>query len=274
MSLDALGDRMKMYEDYESDRRFFPLLPIVARLDGRGFSRFTKGMDRPFDLRMTRAMVNTTKYLVDHTNAIMGYTQSDEITLTWYSDSLKNQIWFDRRVAKMTSHLAAQATLFFYREVLKQMPGFADRLPTFDARACNFPTLEEATNNFLWRERDASKNSISMAASAFYSQAQLHKKSGAEMQDMLMAKGVNWNDFPSSFKRGTFIQRRVIAGLFSTEELDSLPQKHKARTDSNLQVARSRILELEMPIFDKVVNRVGVIFHGEDPIIGVPLDLK
>lgn len=264
---DPLGDRMKMYENYESGRKFIPLLPIVARLDGRGFSRFTKGMDRPFDMRMSTAMVATTEYLIKHTNAVMGYTQSDEITLAWYADNLKTQIWFDGRVAKVISHLAAQATLCFYREVLKQLPEFAERLPTFDARACNFPNLTEATNNFLWRERDATKNSISMAASSFYSDKQLHKKTSSQKQDMLMEKGVNWNNYPAFFKRGVFIQRRIVEGLFTVEELESLPPKHQARIDPTLTVSRSRILQLDMPPFDKVINRGDVIFKGAVPLL-------
>src|SRR5579859_8052697 len=108
MSQDSLGDRMKMYESIESDRRFMPLLPIVARMDGVGFSKFTRGMNRPYDQRMSEAMVETTKQLVKMTGAVCGYTQSDEITLAWYSQDLKSQVWFDGRVMKMIGALAAR----------------------------------------------------------------------------------------------------------------------------------------------------------------------
>ena len=77
---------MKLYEGIEADRRFMPLLPIVARIDGRCFHTFTKGLDRPFDATLARMMVDTTQFLVRETNANMGYTQSDEITCTGHPD--------------------------------------------------------------------------------------------------------------------------------------------------------------------------------------------
>ena len=74
---DALGDRMKSYEAVETHRRFDSTLPVYARIDGRGFSKFTKDMNRPYDLRMTNTMIGVTKYLVDKTHAACGYVQSD-----------------------------------------------------------------------------------------------------------------------------------------------------------------------------------------------------
>ncbi len=62
--MDALGDRMKSYESVEAGRRFLPLLPVLCRLDGKNFSKFTKGMNRPYDERMSKCMVETTKVLV------------------------------------------------------------------------------------------------------------------------------------------------------------------------------------------------------------------
>jgi len=56
------GDRMKQYEVVESDRRFMPLLPVCARLDGKGFSQFTQDLKRPYDTRMVDLMCKTTAY--------------------------------------------------------------------------------------------------------------------------------------------------------------------------------------------------------------------
>ena len=73
MTKDSLGDRMKSYEAFTCDIKLIPRLPIIARLDGKSFSTFTKGL--------SSLMVETTKKLVEHSNANCGYTQSDEITL-------------------------------------------------------------------------------------------------------------------------------------------------------------------------------------------------
>jgi tRNA(His) guanylyltransferase len=262
---DDLGDRMKLYEAMEAGRRLMPLLPVLARIDGRAFHSFTRGMDRPFDAAFSGAMVDTTIALVRETGACMGYTQSDEITLAWHSQDSKSQIWFDGRVAKMTSQLAALATLIFYRMVFERMPQYADRCPTFDARVWNVPNRAEGANVFLWREWDATKNSLSMAASAHYSHKALQGKNGKEKHDMLHAKGVNWNDYPAHFKRGTYVQRKTVSIPFSAEELDRLPAKHEARANPGLLVERSICSAIDMPPLGTVANRVEVIFDGATP---------
>ncbi len=271
---DALGDRMKFYEGIEADRRFIPMLPTICRIDGRSFSSFTRGMGRPFDEVMTQMMIDTTHHLVRETNACMGYTQSDEITLAWHSTSIKSQIWFDGRIHKMVSQLAAQATIAFYGLCVERAPSFADRMPTFDARVWQVPNRTEGANVFLWREWDATKNSISMAASALYSEKQLFGKNGADKQQMLFDKGINWNNYPAKFKRGTFAQRREIEKPFSTEEIEKLPARHMARANPALTVLRSEWRSLEMPPFASVENREGVIFEGREPeLISTPQKL-
>lgn len=262
---DDLGDRMKMYERSEAGRRLMPLLPALARIDGRAFHGFTRGMVRPFDAYFSACMVGTTAILVRDTGACMGYTQSDEITLAWHARTTQSQIYFDGRVAKMTSQLAAQATLVFYRMVLEHMPQYADRMPTFDARVWNVPNQVEGANVFLWREWDATKNSLSMAASAHYSHKALMGKNSRQKHDMLHDKGVNWNDYPSLFKRGTYVQRRTTKAPFSAAELEQLPPKHAARANPHLMVERSLCTALDMPPFGAVTNRVAVVFDGAQP---------
>lgn len=161
---DALGDRMKMYESAEAGRKLLPLVPVLARVDGRAFHSFTKNMRRPFDEDFSAAMIETTAALVDETNACMGYTQSDEITLAWHSTDLKSQIWFDGRICKMVSQLAAHATLEFYMNIVRRLPECGSTRPTFDARVWTVPNRAEGANVFVWREWDATKNSVSMAA--------------------------------------------------------------------------------------------------------------
>lgn len=106
---DDFGNRMKEFEAVETSRRFDVSLPIYARIDGRSFSRFTRGMDRPFDRRMSDAMVQTTSYLVDQTHARLGYTQSDEISLVWQAEADNADIFFSGKVLKMASVLASMA---------------------------------------------------------------------------------------------------------------------------------------------------------------------
>jgi len=285
---DSFGDRIKKYELQESGRRFIPLLPVCARLDGKNFSNFTKGLCRPYDEIFSRLMIDTTKYLVEETCACIGYTQSDEISLVYYSDKADSQIFFDGRIQKIVSVLASMCTIKFnqllqntYVTVLEKLKNYLDGdniphyltiwnekrklLPVFDCRAWIVPTQIEACNTLLWREIDATKNSISMAASEYYSDKQLFEKNSSEKQEMLFQKGVNWDQYPSHFKRGTYIQRRKNISLFTTEEIKKLPPKHEARTNPNLMIERTEVRELEMPPLNRVINKIGVIFNGEEP---------
>ena len=120
--IDIFGSRMKEYEGCEAKRMLMPLLPALARLDGKCFSGFTKGLDRPYDIRMSNLMVETTSALVEETNALIGYTQSDEITLVMYNNSQKSQIYYNGRIQKMIGDLAAYATGVFNRLLPNYIP--------------------------------------------------------------------------------------------------------------------------------------------------------
>ena len=263
---EKFGDRMKIYENQTCGIRLLPRIPVIARLDGKGFSKFTRGLRRPYDERLSNLMIELTKYLVKETNANCGYTQSDEITLMWYVDDPKSSIYFDGRYFKMVSDLSAMASVFFNRKLVEYLPEKSDKWPRFDCRVFNVPTLDEAVNTFLWREQDATKNSITMAASAFYSHKQLHKKNGSEKQEMLFQKGVNWNDYPTFFKRGTYVQRKRICRKFTTDELEKLPKKHEARKNPDLMIERWVVDRIDIPPLSKITNKVDVIVFGKDPV--------
>jgi len=264
MKNDALGDRMKMYESQTTKDRLIPLLPVVARLDGKGFSKFTKGLKRPYDERLSKLMVETTKYLVEETNANCGYTQSDEITLCWFTDDPKSQPYFDGKIFKILTDLAAMCSVFFNEKLPEYLPEKVGKRPRFDCRVWNVPNVNEAVNAFLWREFDATKNSISMAASAYYSHNQLDGKNGSDKQEMLFQKGVNWNNYDAFFRRGTYIQRKISCGSLSVEELEKLPPKHNARKDPNFMYERKIVVELDLPPLTKVINKVDVILFGKE----------
>ncbi|HEV3385386.1 MAG TPA: tRNA(His) guanylyltransferase Thg1 family protein [Gemmata sp.] len=259
---------MKLYEAAETERHFMPLLPIYARIDGRCFSLFTRGLDRPFDIRITRAMIETTKFLVAETHARIGYTQSDEISLVWLQDRYDSEVFFNGKVQKLNSVLASLATVKFNHSCLEDA-ALAERareqLPVFDCRVFQLPNRTEAANVYLWRETDATKNAISMAARSFYSHKQLHGKTSAEMQELIFQKGQNFNDYPAFFKRGTFVRRITVDRQLTEDELARIPEKH--RPTPGAIVSRSSVVEIDMPVFTKVTNREDVIFDGAEPAI-------
>jgi tRNA(His) guanylyltransferase len=270
----SLSERMKWYEGQQTGR-LMPLLPAFARLDGRNFHSLTKDMQRPYDWRLTTLMLGVTQYLVEETGARLGYTQSDEITLFWYSDDPKSQIFCDGRVHKMISLLAAMTSVRFYQGFIGAFPDRRDSrgklietIPMFDCRVWSVPTLNEAANVFIWRERDATKNSISMAGRSEFSHNQLLGKNGKQIQEMLWReKGINWNDYPSSFKRGTYVARRKTCRAFTAEEIEKLPPLHAARKDPNLIIDRTDIVKLDLPPIDRIHNKTAVLFEGAAPLV-------
>lgn len=264
MNVDDLGDRMKEYEERETGRRFMPFIPIYARIDGRGFSKFTRGMERPYDKIMSHLMIATVAGLVEQTNARIGYTQSDEISLVWLTEDPKGNLFFAGKTQKTTSILASLATAIFIRALLASP--YAEKvtqLPHFDARAFNLPNKAEAANAFLWRELDATKNAVSMAARAYYPAKELQGKKSAEMQEMLFARGINFNDYPAFFKRGTYVRKVIRERTLLEEERNKIPEQH--RPAANVTFLRSSVEAIEMPRLSKIANREEVIFDGAVP---------
>lgn len=260
---DSLGNRMKFYEKQYSGQRLMNLIPICARMDGKAFHTFTKGLRRPYDERLSTLMVETTKYLVAETGANVGYTQSDEISLVWYTDSLDTMLFFDSKLLKMNSVLASMTSVYFNKRLAEFVPEKKEASPLFDSRVWNVPTTNEAALYLLWREQDATRNSVSMAAQAYYSHKELMGKSSSVKQEMLFQKGVNWNDYPENFRRGAYIQRRKVERVFTASELDQLPDKHEAKKNSNLMISRTEVVRISLPPLSKVVNRVEVLFHNK-----------
>lgn len=227
---ETFGDRMKGYEgrnQYYLQKR----TPVCIRVDMRAGHTFTRGFVRPFDEVFGNAMVRTMEYCAKNIeNCVFSYCQSDEITfiLVDYS-KLETGAWFDYRTDKLCSISASMATMafnkFFANEVSQryninnymlysdefteeeyQLIYTYDRAikkgAMFDARCFNIPK-EEVTNLVYWRQVDAARNSIQMVGQANFSHNELQNKSCNMIQDMLHEqRGINWNDFPTRWKRG------------------------------------------------------------------------
>lgn len=261
---DSLGDRMKMYESAETSRKFLPLLPTIIRLDGKSFHAFTRGLERPYDAGLSTLMQEVTRQLVAYTSARIGYTQSDEITLVLYSDNVDSQCFFDGSVFKTISVLAGYTSALFNNLVPKLLPKKTDEIAVFDCRAWNVPTQTEAVNCLIWRELDATRNSVSMAAQTYFPHKQLQGKSSSDKHELLHSIGINWNDYPAFFKRGVYFQRRKVMREFTATEIEMLPPLHNARENPNLKIERTDIVEIDIQLA-KVANRIGVVFYGECP---------
>lgn len=244
----TLEERMKEYERTASlhlTRR----MPCIIRLDGVAFRTFTRGMKKPFDEVLVKAMQITMQDLCrDIQGVVFGYTQSDEITLILQDyKKLETAAWFDKSVQKMVSVAAAKASIFFNRNFAECASEYGDETTdyeylsvlskkvdtaVFDARVFCLPESEVA-NCLVWRQQDAIRNSIQAVAQANYSHRQLEGKNTGTLVELLLAeKGIDWNELPMHLKRGTC--------CYKVES-----------TDIDAPCRPQWVLDMEIPIFSE-----------------------
>ena len=192
IGMDGLGDRMKEYERVTRTvlpRRTYTLL----RVDGRAFHSYLKGAGKPFDEAFMTAMDGVAEALCAEVGgAVLAYTQSDEVSVLAVDFAAPGtQAWFGGEVQKWCSVAASVATAALGTGAM------------FDARVFTVPDPGEVAGYFLWRQRDAVRNSISMAAQAVFPHGRLQNLHSGAVQELLWSEaGINWNDYPAGCKRG------------------------------------------------------------------------
>lgn len=195
----TLGDRMKAYEHVW--RQELPANSYtIIRIDGRAFHSYLQGCERPYDTRFMDDMDILTKEMcAEMQHVVLAYVQSDEVSfLLTDFETPQKEAWFRGNRDKVISTAAALSTGLFMHHIRPN-----DGLATFDARAFTLPNAVEVANYFVWRQRDAMRNSIQMAGQAYFSHQELEYKDTDMIQEMLYSlHGVNWNGYPDGFKRG------------------------------------------------------------------------
>lgn len=151
MKFSELDAKIRVFEtDY--DQFVPPGVHMVARLDGRNFSRLTKELhdfERPFDARFRDYMLLTTEFLMNCGGRVLyGYTQSDEISLLFHPDDE----CFGRKVRKIVSIFSGEASARFS----SLLQGHA----VFDCRVSQLPSIQSVIDYFRWRAEDAHRNSL------------------------------------------------------------------------------------------------------------------
>lgn len=275
----TIDERMKEYEKV-ARTNLVRRCPVIIRIDGCHFRTFTRGFDKPYDLAMSYAMEETTKYLCANIqNCVLGFTQSDEITLVLIDTNSKKpdgaSPWFDNQVEKMCSVAASMATLAFNRAFAEASTDFygertdwrtekardlyrshkdaVEHGAIFDARCFNIPETD-VINNLVWRQHDGIKNAISGLARAHFSDKELRNKNSGTKLAMLEQKDVYFDKMPIHFQRGALIVKEVYLG-----PNDAL---------------RSRWITLpETPMFKDSREMLAMILCGLPGLITAPIEL-
>lgn len=209
---DSLGDRMKRYESV-TDFRMAIRTPVIARLDGKAFHTFSKGLTKPFDARLNACFMAACKALSKTEGFTLGYHQSDEISLLFTDwETFNTQATFNYRVQKLSSVLASVCTAAFVRASLTELPFSHHEKPVaFDCRVFNLPIVE-VQNYFVWRQQDAERNSIQGYGQSMFSHKELQGVScGKLLEKMETERAFSWQSLPTVNKRGTlFIRDEII----------------------------------------------------------------
>lgn len=202
MKFDDLDTKMRCYEQ-SIDQHVLPDMYLVARLDGRSFSRLTKEIcdfEAPFDERFRDMMVSTVKALMDcGFRVVYGFTESDEISLLFHTD----EDTFGRKVRKFNSILAGTASAAFSLQL--------GQVVALDCRLVPLPNLERVRDYFLWRQEDAHRNALNAHCYWMLRKEGMSVKDATEMlegksvsfkNELLFSRGINFDKLPSWQKRG------------------------------------------------------------------------
>jgi tRNA(His) 5'-end guanylyltransferase len=192
----------------ELEKEYRTYLPkksyAVIRVDGKGFSKYTKDLVKPFDYWFTECMRETALYLAKNVDgALFAYTQSDEISVVFSDLAGENtEWWFGGQVQKIVSIVAAMATAKF--NSLRD----GGALALFDARVHHLDGKDGVLEYARWRQEDAMKNSVGMLASHHFSHKRLMGVSTDKRVMMLaLEKDVDWGLMAPALRLGSWVHK-------------------------------------------------------------------
>ena len=246
MIFDELDKQMRVYEQ-SLDQIILPETYMVARLDGRGFTRLTKEVckfEAPFDVRFRDLMTKTVEALMDcGFRVVYGFTESDEISLLFAPGDNA----FGRKVRKYNSTLAGEASAAFSLAL--------GQAATFDCRVVPLPTIERVRDYFLWRQEDAHRNSLNShcywmlrkeGKSVQEATAMLEGRSVSYKNELLFSRGINFDILPAWQKRGIGIWKEQ----YEKEGFNPITQEAE-------KAIRNRIhIEYELPLGQEYADLV------------------
>ena len=261
---ETLADRIKRYEK-ESEYIIPNNKHLIIRIDGHKFSKFTKGLNKPFDEIFTKAMVKTTMDLVERFSAYTGYTQSDEITLyipTLIEENSEFTHIFGGRTQKIASLAVSFVTMRFnknFKKIAKtvyknyidiDLDVYKNKFCNayFDARVFGVVTKEEVFNSFLFRFRDCIRNSKQQFARSYCSHKELLNKTSDEVINYCKEKtGMIWEALTPVYKYGAIIKRKLYKkktknGEVTRSKLDIITKEINEFNEENLNLITSKYI--------------------------------
>ncbi len=241
MKFDELDRDMRHYEtshDYCVPEGIY----MVARIDGRGFTRLTKeknDFEIPFDIRFRDMMVETTIHLMHcGFKVIYAYNQSDEISLLF---DLDINI-YGRKMRKYNSVLAGEASAKFSMML--------NQLAAFDCRISQLPTKKLVIDYFRWRNEDAHRNALNAhcywmlrkeGTSQTDAATRIDGKSQEEKHALLLSRNIHFDMLPLWQTRGTglYVQEEEKIGFNPKEQCEVVTKRNVLKINGELPQAEA-----------------------------------
>jgi len=236
MHFDRLDRKMRVFETAH-DHCVLPEVHMVARIDGRNFTRLTRELhpfEAPFDRRFHDYMLTTVEHVMScGFRVVYGYTQSDEISLLFHLGENS----FDRKLRKYESILAGEASARFSLEL--------GAPASFDCRICQLPNQELVVDYFSWRQEDAHRNALNghcywllrgQGRTVAEATQALHRTSIAAKNELLFQNGINYNDLPAWQRRGSAVHWETYAKPGVNPLTDETVMTHRRRLGRNLEL--------------------------------------
>lgn len=246
---DDVGDRCK-----EAERRMLAVAAIsnedsfIIRVDGRAFHTFTRGLHKPYDEDFHKCMKQAASTVLTQLKAQFAYVQSDEISYVFTAKGTDGFTHpFNGRKDKLLTVVASLTSVAFMKALDANifLAGTSDRLPHFDARLVDVfgdeSTIEDILHSVMWRENDAMRNSIAMAAQSMFSHKELQGANVAKQVEMMATKDVIWGALPARQRRGTYLKMVTEERVLTEEERARIPED--VRPDEGTTFKRSTIKE-------------------------------
>lgn len=189
-------------------------IPLILRLDGRSFSKYTKklNLEKPFDKRLRDIFIEVSKDLIKEFNPKYVYTFSDEINI------LFEAIPFNGRIEKIDSVISSFISASFMKHlILKRdlfdVDIFSLKVPSFDCRIIS--TSTHTKEYFKWRQDEAWRNCLNSYAQYILNKTHnnketanlLYKLNKSDINELLFENGINIAHVPTWHKRGVCLHK-------------------------------------------------------------------
>ncbi|XP_066930238.1 LOW QUALITY PROTEIN: probable tRNA(His) guanylyltransferase [Clytia hemisphaerica] len=212
--------KFEYVKKFEENDVCLPNCWIVVRIDGRSFHRFSEDhcYSKPNDVRGLSLMNKCAEEVMQQFHDItISYGESDEYSFIFKRKTTQ----FSRRKSKLMTNIVSLFSSCFVFHWQKFFPDTKLQYPPmFDSRVAVYPALENIRDYLNWRQADCHINNLyntcfwTLVNRGGLTTTEAEKKlkgtlSGDKNEMLFSEFGINYNEEPDSFKKGSVLIREL-----------------------------------------------------------------